>query len=125
MERIGYGESGPRGRTIDGELIAKSTTAEPSRFAVGDRVFHIKFGNGNVSGIEGNKLTIDFDRAGQKRVLDGSWKRPEASRGRALEPRPAAPVFGRNAMGSESKIGDHENISPDEFPTIPAASAAF
>jgi DNA helicase-2/ATP-dependent DNA helicase PcrA len=71
VERIGYGESGPRGRTIDGELVAKSTTDTPSKFTVGDRVFHIKFGNGNVVGIEGNKLTIEFDRAGQKRVLDG------------------------------------------------------
>ena len=38
-------------------------------------MFHIKFGNGNVAGIEGNKLTIDFDRAGQKRVLDGFVER--------------------------------------------------
>jgi DNA helicase II / ATP-dependent DNA helicase PcrA len=71
VERIGYGESGPRGRTIDGELVAKSTTDTPSAFTVGDRVFHQKFGNGNVSAIEGNKLTVDFDKAGQKRVLDG------------------------------------------------------
>ncbi|MHA7968671.1 ATP-dependent helicase [Rhizobium sp. CAU 1783] len=71
VERIGYGESGPRGKTIDGELVAKSTSQEPSRFSVGDRVFHIKFGNGNIASIEGNKLTIDFDRAGEKRVLDG------------------------------------------------------
>ena len=71
IERIGYGESGPKARTIDGELIAKSKIDEPSKFSLGDRVFHIKFGNGNISGIEGNKLTIDFDRAGQKRVLDG------------------------------------------------------
>ncbi|MBB4953254.1 DNA helicase-2/ATP-dependent DNA helicase PcrA [Agrobacterium vitis] len=75
VERIGYGESGPRGQTIDGQLVAKSTASEPSKFAVGDRVFHIKFGNGNVSGVEGNKLTIDFDRAGQKRVLDGFVER--------------------------------------------------
>ncbi len=75
VERIGYGESGPRGRTIEGELVAKSTATEPSRFALGDRVFHIKFGNGSISGIEGNKLTIDFDRAGQKRVLDGFVER--------------------------------------------------
>ena len=39
------------------------------------RVFHLKFGNGNVAAIEGNKLTIDFDRAGQKRVLDGFVER--------------------------------------------------
>ncbi|MFA1674730.1 ATP-dependent helicase [Rhizobium mongolense] len=75
VERIGYGESGPRGRTIEGELVAKSTSTEPSRFQMGDRVFHLKFGNGNITGIEGNKLTIDFDRAGQKRVLDGFVER--------------------------------------------------
>ncbi len=75
IERIGYGESGPKARTIDGELVAKSKIDEPSKFALGDRVFHIKFGNGNVAGIEGNKLTIDFDRAGQKRVLDGFVER--------------------------------------------------
>ncbi|MBY5387009.1 ATP-dependent helicase [Rhizobium leguminosarum] len=75
VERIGYGESGPKGRTIEGELVAKSTSSEPSRFALGDRVFHLKFGNGNITGIEGNKLTIEFDRAGQKRVLDGFVER--------------------------------------------------
>jgi DNA helicase II / ATP-dependent DNA helicase PcrA len=75
VERIGYGESGPKARTIDGELVAKSTTDTPSRFAIGERIFHIKFGNGNISAIEGNKLTIEFDRAGQKRVLDGFVER--------------------------------------------------
>lgn len=75
IERIGYGESGPKARTIDGELVAKSTVDTPSKFNLGDRVFHIKFGNGNIAAIEGNKLTIDFDRAGQKRVLDGFVER--------------------------------------------------
>lgn len=75
VERIGYGESGPRTRTIDGELVAKSVADKPSQFSVGDRVFHVKFGNGNISAIEGNKLTIEFDRAGQKRVLDGFVER--------------------------------------------------
>jgi len=59
-----------KGRTIDGELVAKSVADQPSAFKPGDRVFHIKFGNGTVSVIDGNKLTIDFDKAGQKRVLD-------------------------------------------------------
>ncbi|OJF92026.1 hypothetical protein AX761_05965, partial [Rhizobium sp. 58] len=68
IERVGYGESGPRAKTIDGELIAKSKVDDPSKFTVGERVFHIKFGNGNIAGIEGNKLTIDFGRAGQKKV---------------------------------------------------------
>ena len=43
--------------TIEGELVAKSTGVS-SAFAVGDRVFHIKFGNGNVVAVDGNKLTI-------------------------------------------------------------------
>jgi DNA helicase-2/ATP-dependent DNA helicase PcrA len=77
VERIGYGESGPKGRTIDGELVAKSVAATPSKFFVGDRVFHLKFGNGNVASVEGNKLTIDFDRAGQKKVLDGFVERAQ------------------------------------------------
>ena len=75
VERIGYGESGPRTRTIEGELVAKSVADTPSQFSVGDRVFHIKFGNGNIASIEGNKLTIDFDKAGQKRVLEGFVER--------------------------------------------------
>ncbi|WP_432757277.1 ATP-dependent helicase [Consotaella aegiceratis] len=58
-------------REIAGELVAKSVSQEESKFSVGDRVFHLKFGNGTVAGVEGNKLTVDFDKAGQKRVLDG------------------------------------------------------
>ena len=63
---------GARGRspvTIEGELVAKSTGAV-SPYAVGDRVFHQKFGNGNVVQVEGNKLTIAFDKAGEKKVVD-------------------------------------------------------
>ncbi|RLP24697.1 UvrD-helicase domain-containing protein [Mesorhizobium sp. YM1C-6-2] len=80
VERIGYGETDSgygagrtsvKGRTIEGELVAKSVSDTPSPFNIGDRVFHQKFGNGNVAAIEGNKLTIDFDKAGQKKVLDG------------------------------------------------------
>ena len=55
--------------TIEGELIAKSTGVA-SAFKAGDRVFHIKFGNGNVVAVDGNKLTILFDKAGEKRVVD-------------------------------------------------------
>jgi DNA helicase-2/ATP-dependent DNA helicase PcrA len=60
--------------TIEGELVAKSTgTVSP--FAIGDRVFHQKFGNGDVVAVDGNKLTIAFDKAGEKRVVD-SFVRP-------------------------------------------------
>jgi DNA helicase-2/ATP-dependent DNA helicase PcrA len=40
-----------------------------SAFAIGDRVFHQKFGYGQVTGIEGDKLDIDFDHAGEKKVV--------------------------------------------------------
>ncbi len=60
--------------TIEGELVAKSTGAV-SAFTLGDRVFHQKFGNGNVTAIDGNKLTIQFDRAGEKRVVDSYVER--------------------------------------------------
>ena len=55
--------------TIEGELVAKST-GTVSSFTVGERVFHQKFGNGNVVAVDGNKLTIAFDKAGEKRVVD-------------------------------------------------------
>ncbi len=41
-----------------------------SDLAVGMRVFHQKFGQGDIVDIEGNKLEIEFDQAGRKRVLD-------------------------------------------------------
>ncbi|WP_323785579.1 ATP-dependent helicase [Thalassovita sp.] len=40
-----------------------------SAYTVGDRVFHQKFGYGAVLGIEGDKLEIDFDKAGIKKVV--------------------------------------------------------
>ena len=60
----------PRGPVlIEGELVAKSTGAA-SAYATGARVFHQKFGPGTVAGVDGNKLTVDFDKAGRKMVLD-------------------------------------------------------
>jgi len=55
--------------TLDGELVA-SSTGHGAGYAMGERVFHEKFGYGVVAEIEGNKLTIDFDKAGRKRVVD-------------------------------------------------------
>ena len=40
-----------------------------SAFTVGDRVFHQKFGYGEITGIEGDKLDIAFDKAGEKKVI--------------------------------------------------------
>jgi len=60
--------------TIEGELVAKST-GTVSDFAPEDRVFHQKFGYGHVVKVEGNKLTIVFDKAGEKKVVDSFVER--------------------------------------------------
>jgi DNA helicase II / ATP-dependent DNA helicase PcrA len=72
--RAGSGTSRRLPLTIEGELVAKST-GTVSAFTLGDRVFHQKFGNGNVTAIDGNKLTIQFDKAGEKRVVDSFVER--------------------------------------------------
>ncbi|HEV2569516.1 ATP-dependent helicase [Sphingomonas sp.] len=41
-----------------------------SDLSLGQRVFHQKFGYGVIAEIEGNKLEIDFEQAGRKRVMD-------------------------------------------------------
>ena len=40
-----------------------------SAFTEGDRVFHQKFGYGIIAGIEGDKLDIVFEKAGEKKVV--------------------------------------------------------
>ena len=50
-----------RNMTIDSTAV--------SAFTEGDRVFHQKFGYGEVMGIEGDKLEIAFDKAGSKHVV--------------------------------------------------------
>ena len=60
--------------TIEGELVAKST-GTTSEFSLDDRVFHQKFGYGHVVKIDGNKLTIAFDKAGEKKVVDSFVER--------------------------------------------------
>jgi DNA helicase II / ATP-dependent DNA helicase PcrA len=60
--------------TIEGELVAKST-GTTSEFTLADRVFHQKFGYGQVVKIDGNKLTIAFEKAGEKKVVDSFVER--------------------------------------------------
>ena len=67
----GYRGSHPgRQQVIEGEgrLVAASSAA--SDYKRGDRVFHLKFGYGQVAGVDGNKLTVRFDKAGEKKVID-------------------------------------------------------
>ena len=71
------------GQTYDAtpRRIAESTRSAASFAAtprldlrLGDRVAHEKFGEGTITAQEGNKLEIDFDSAGKKRVIDSFVK---------------------------------------------------
>ena len=62
------------GMTIEGQLIAQDAAAT-SDYSTGERIFHLKFGYGAIIAIEGNKLTVDFEKAGRKRVLDSFVER--------------------------------------------------
>ncbi|SLN19521.1 ATP-dependent helicase [Ruegeria meonggei] len=59
-----YGMAQPkesRNTVIDATAVAS--------FTLGERVFHQKFGYGAVTGIEGDKVEVDFDKAGTKKVV--------------------------------------------------------
>ena len=63
--------------TIEGDLVARSVDLgnDRSAFAMGERVFHLKFGYGAITQIEGNKLSIEFEKAGPKKVLESFVKK--------------------------------------------------
>jgi len=65
------GPGAPPPSYIEGhaETIVTSDPAS-SRFAIGERVFHLKFGYGRIEDIAGNKLEIAFEKAGIKKVID-------------------------------------------------------
>ncbi len=61
-----------RKQEISEPFMQKNITidlAAISSFGLGDRVFHLKFGYGEVMNIEGDKLDIEFDKAGSKKVV--------------------------------------------------------
>jgi DNA helicase II / ATP-dependent DNA helicase PcrA len=69
----GYQRPAPP-RVIEGRAMALA--AETSVYKSGERVFHSKFGPGWVTAVDGAKLTVDFDKAGRKMVLDSFVTRP-------------------------------------------------
>jgi len=72
-QNAGYRGSHPgRQQVIEGEgrLVATSAESAASDYKRGDRVFHLKFGYGAVTAVEGNKLTVAFEKAGEKKVID-------------------------------------------------------
>jgi len=73
--RSGFGESWGFGRRrqaplIEGEAeIVRAPTAPGAIYEPGAQVFHRKFGYGRVVAAEGDKLDIDFEKAGHKKVI--------------------------------------------------------
>jgi DNA helicase-2/ATP-dependent DNA helicase PcrA len=67
----GVSGGGSRQPVIEGEgrLVAVSEPSAGS-YTRGERVFHQKFGYGQVTAVEGNKLTVNFEHSGEKRVID-------------------------------------------------------
>jgi DNA helicase-2/ATP-dependent DNA helicase PcrA len=63
-------QSRPTAQPREARSMVIDATALPA-FSEGDRVFHRKFGYGIVIGIEGDKLEIDFSKAGIKKVVAG------------------------------------------------------
>ncbi len=59
---------------IEGRAREVSVSAGAPKFAVGARVFHDKFGYGRVILAEGQKLTVDFEHSGAKKVVDSFLK---------------------------------------------------
>ena len=55
-------------RPKDSKNLTIDATAS-SVFVIGNRVFHQKFGYGHIQDIEGDKLQIKFDKAGDKKVV--------------------------------------------------------
>jgi DNA helicase-2/ATP-dependent DNA helicase PcrA len=51
------------------------TSSGGGSFKLGERVFHQKFGYGRVTEVDGNKLTVDFEKAGEKRVVENFVER--------------------------------------------------
>jgi DNA helicase-2/ATP-dependent DNA helicase PcrA len=82
--RTQQGRAAPRpaeGRIIEGRAFEVVQRPRPSApFARGARVFHQKFGYGTVAVVEDDKLEIDFDVAGRKKVID-SFVKPAAEAG--------------------------------------------
>jgi len=57
---------------------ATASRAKPtiiSDFAIGERVFHEKFGYGLIEDIDGNKLEVNFEHSGSKKIMDNFVER--------------------------------------------------
>ena len=68
-DRMAIRTKNSQNKLLDMNNVQVITKEQQSKFTIGDRVFHLKFGMGDVQEIEGDKLDIQFDKAGRKKVI--------------------------------------------------------
>ena len=57
-------------RQVEGKFSKKLDAHTTQKYKTGERIFHQKFGYGKILTVDGNKLNVDFEKAGHKKVLD-------------------------------------------------------
>ena len=71
--RQGYRQEARAKKYADYEDVPKGGLRQPplhfSQYRLQDRVFHVKFGYGYIKDINGDKLDVDFEHSGLKKVI--------------------------------------------------------
>jgi len=70
----GYGGARDPGTGPLIEARAEPRRAQSCPYEIGQRIFHQKFGYGIITGMEGDRLTIEFEHTGTKRIMAGFVK---------------------------------------------------
>jgi hypothetical protein len=71
------GATAPR-KTTKPKTSAAQVPAYVSGYAVGDHISHPMFGDGTVTAIDRNKLTVEFPDSVTKQIIDGYVKHRRA-----------------------------------------------
>ena len=67
---MGGRAAGRKAEVIDGVgFEVKARPSKAGQFAIGERVFHQKFGYGQIEDIDADRLEIEFEKAGAKTVI--------------------------------------------------------
>ena len=62
-------------KEIEGHAVKRPAANKTSSYKVGERIFHQKFGYGSITEANGTKLSVNFEKAGDKMVLDSFVER--------------------------------------------------
>jgi DNA helicase-2/ATP-dependent DNA helicase PcrA len=75
-EGVDFGfRADPKPRVSTPHRPTPAPKPEGKNLIVGARVFHMKFGYGHVTAVEGNKLMVNFEHSGEKKVIDSFVER--------------------------------------------------